>query len=47
MRVLGGPAIGDIRSRLLRISPSQQSVRALLQHRLPAHSELAKMEWCI
>ena len=50
VRVLGGPAVGDIRSRCLRLSSDKtkesRSVNALLGHRLSAHSaEEAKQEW--
>ncbi|KAH8799563.1 hypothetical protein DL96DRAFT_1564550 [Flagelloscypha sp. PMI_526] len=43
IRVLGGPSVGDIRSRLIRLIPSassspspQEAIKALLAHRLPA-----------
>ena len=40
VRVLGGPAVGDIRSRCLRLSdvssPEVAAVKTLLQHRLPS-----------
>ncbi|KAH7926200.1 UPF0052-domain-containing protein [Leucogyrophana mollusca] len=53
IRVLGGPSIGDIRSRLVRLIPAAppgsplDAVRALLSYRLPAHvSERdARAEW--
>ncbi len=39
VRVLGGPAIGDIRSRLIRLasetSGEQRAIKALLEYRLP------------
>ncbi|GAA5986035.1 hypothetical protein JCM10908_006379 [Rhodotorula pacifica] len=54
-RVLGGPALGDIRSRLIRLIPSSPSgspldcIRRLLEYRLPggaATSHVAvKQEW--
>jgi hypothetical protein len=49
-RVLGGPAVGDIRSRCLRLADDQtdeaRAVKALLGHRLSPHDpEAAKMEW--
>jgi hypothetical protein len=49
-RVLGGPAVGDIRSRCLRLADDQtdeaRAVKALLGHRLsPQDPEAAKMEW--
>lgn len=50
VRVLGGPAVGDIRSRCLRLADDQdaeaRAVRLLLGHRLPSDCELsAKQEW--
>ncbi|KAL4244481.1 CofD-like domain superfamily protein [Abortiporus biennis] len=53
IRVIGGPSIGDIRSRLVRLIPSAppgsplDSIRNLLAYRLPAHcSERdAREEW--
>ena len=49
IRVLRGPAIGDIRNRLLRLadsaSPEAQAVRSVLQHRLPNNALSAKHEW--
>ncbi|XP_010052209.3 uncharacterized protein YNL011C isoform X2 [Eucalyptus grandis] len=49
VRVLGGPAVGDIRSRCLRLSNESTlealSVRRLLGHRLPHDPKLAKSEW--
>jgi len=45
IRVLGGPAIGDIRSRLVRLSDDSttesKSVLKLLQHRLPVQAALS------
>ena len=51
VRVLGGPAVGDIRSRCLRLADDAtheaRAVKALLGHRLSPHdAEAAKMEWC-
>ncbi|KAF3948484.1 hypothetical protein CMV_013567 [Castanea mollissima] len=50
VRVLGGPAVGDIRSRCLRLSDQSSAealaVRRLLGHRLPLDAPLAKSEWC-
>lgn len=47
--VLGGPAVGDIRSRCLRLADKSSSeavaVRRLLGHRLPLDSRQAKSEW--
>ncbi|XP_055961161.1 uncharacterized protein YNL011C isoform X3 [Mercurialis annua] len=49
VRVLGGPAVGDIRSRCLRLSDESTSealaVRNLLGYRLPLDAPLAKLEW--
>lgn len=50
VRVLGGPAVGDIRSRCLRLSDDStdegQAVKALLGHRLhPSNATEAKHEW--
>eukprot|EP00898_Chlorokybus_atmophyticus_P005208 jgi/Chlat1/5689/Chrsp38S05522 len=53
VRVLGGPAVGDIRSRCLRLSASDTeeaiAVKRLLGYRLhPSDENRAKMEWfCI
>ncbi|XP_042942189.1 uncharacterized protein YNL011C isoform X2 [Carya illinoinensis] len=50
VRVLGGPAVGDIRSRCLRLSDQSTAealaVRRLLGHRLPVDAQQAKSE-CI
>ncbi|XP_027932261.1 uncharacterized protein YNL011C isoform X2 [Vigna unguiculata] len=49
VRVLGGPAVGDIRSRCLRLSDQSTvealAVRNLLGHRLPLDPLQAKSEW--
>ncbi|CAG9463252.1 unnamed protein product [Pedinophyceae sp. YPF-701] len=50
VRVLGGPAVGDIRSRCLRLADESdeesRAVKALLAHRLPSSSPAAaKEEW--
>ncbi|EDQ91897.1 uncharacterized protein MONBRDRAFT_1225, partial [Monosiga brevicollis MX1] len=49
LRILGGPAIGDIRSRLLRLAredtPEQRAVLSLLQHRLPHVTAEAREQW--
>ncbi|KAL2620871.1 hypothetical protein R1flu_001076 [Riccia fluitans] len=49
VRVLGGPAVGDIRSRCLRLSDESTSeamaVKRLLGHRLPMNEQDAKAEW--
>ncbi|KAG6477494.1 uncharacterized protein LOC122024158 [Zingiber officinale] len=49
VRVLGGPAVGDIRSRCLRLSDESTAealaVRRLLGHRLSRDASEAKLEW--
>ncbi|KAA1475415.1 hypothetical protein DENSPDRAFT_783342, partial [Dentipellis sp. KUC8613] len=53
IRVLGGPSIGDIRSRLVRLIPPAppgsplDGLRTLLAHRLPASvsEQSARDEW--
>eukprot|EP00268_Persea_americana_P007678 TRINITY_DN1291_c0_g1_i20.p1 TRINITY_DN1291_c0_g1~~TRINITY_DN1291_c0_g1_i20.p1 ORF type:complete len:246 (+),score=47.72 TRINITY_DN1291_c0_g1_i20:427-1164(+) len=49
VRVLGGPAVGDIRSRCLRLSDESTAealaVKRLLGHRLPIDALQAKSEW--
>lgn len=46
IRVIGGPAIGDIRSRLARLIPeSQEELRKLLSFRLSEDPTKAKVEW--
>eukprot|EP00756_Hemistasia_phaeocysticola_P053448 Hpha_TRINITY_DN2907_c0_g1::TRINITY_DN2907_c0_g1_i1::g.19581::m.19581 len=49
VRVLGGPAVGDIRSRCLRLSdistPEARAVKSLLQHRLPRDPDSAREAW--
>ncbi|ODV89890.1 hypothetical protein CANCADRAFT_18068, partial [Tortispora caseinolytica NRRL Y-17796] len=46
LRVIGGPGIGDIRSRLTRLIPdSAAEIRALMSYRLPDDPHLAKLEW--
>ncbi|XP_073297388.1 uncharacterized protein YNL011C isoform X1 [Primulina huaijiensis] len=49
VRVLGGPAVGDIRSRCLRLSDQSTSealaVRTLLGYRLPIDARSSKYEW--
>ncbi|CCC71251.1 hypothetical protein NCAS_0G03640 [Naumovozyma castellii] len=44
LRVVGGPAIGDIRSRIVRLMRDPQLVE-LFAHRLPDDKVKAKMEW--
>ena len=45
----GGPAVGDIRSRCLRLSDESTlealAVRTLLGYRLPHDARTAKSEW--
>lgn len=47
--IAGGPAVGDIRSRCLRLSDESTSealaVRRLLGHRLSRDASEAKLEW--
>lgn len=46
IRVIGGPAIGDIRSRLTRLIPSkQEELRKLLSFRLSSDAREAKTQW--
>lgn len=46
IRIIGGPAIGDIRSRLTRLIPeSQEALRSLLSFRLLGDPRTAKVEW--
>jgi len=49
VRVLGGPAVGDIRSRCLRLSSEScaeaLAVKRLLGHRLSSEDSIAKSEW--
>ncbi|KAL5606829.1 hypothetical protein BROUX41_003206 [Berkeleyomyces rouxiae] len=50
IRVFGGPGIGDVRSRLVRLIPDNGSVensalKALFNHRLVADSAAAAREW--
>ncbi|KAF2138812.1 uncharacterized protein K452DRAFT_300878 [Aplosporella prunicola CBS 121167] len=51
IRVFGGPGIGDLRSRLVRLIPDDETdperaaVKALFNHRLPADAEVARHEW--
>lgn len=53
LRVLGGCAIGDIRSRLVRLIPDEtavagvRGVKQLLAHRLPPAAGAAKHEWSL
>lgn len=46
IRVIGGPAIGDIRSRLTRLIPdNNQGLKKLLSFRLSSNPKLAKSQW--
>ncbi|KAI9837287.1 MAG: hypothetical protein M1819_000361 [Sarea resinae] len=52
IRVFGGPGIGDLRSRLIRLIPEdddptseRNAIKAIFNHRLPASSDLARLEW--
>ncbi|CCH46586.1 hypothetical protein BN7_6179 [Wickerhamomyces ciferrii] len=45
LRVLGGPAIGDLRSRITRLIPDGGGFKELLSYRLSEDSEEAKHEW--
>lgn len=46
LRVLGGPAIGDIRSRITRLIPDE-GFKTLLSHRLSEDPQEAKDEWTL
>ncbi|RKP31784.1 UPF0052-domain-containing protein [Metschnikowia bicuspidata] len=46
IRVIGGPAVGDIRSRLTRLIPDHQaSLRKLLSFRLDTEPDAARRQW--
>jgi hypothetical protein len=49
LHFLGGPAVGDIRSRCLRLSSEScaeaLAVKRLLGHRLSSEDSVAKSEW--
>ncbi|KAK4191460.1 putative gluconeogenesis factor [Podospora australis] len=50
IRFVGGPSVGDIRSRLVRLIPNNQSdemtaLRTLFEYRLPADKEEARTKW--
>ncbi|TKX22035.1 hypothetical protein C1H76_5668 [Elsinoe australis] len=52
IRVLGGPGIGDLRSRLVRLIPDSDdpgseahAIKALFNHRLPEDCGAARQEW--
>lgn len=44
IRVLGGPAIGDARSRIVRLIPRSSPLRELMAHRLAPHDEKTALE---
>ncbi|OAA56435.1 UPF0052 domain protein [Cordyceps fumosorosea ARSEF 2679] len=50
IRVFGGPGIGDVRSRLVRLipddgSPETTAIKHLFNHRLPRDAAAARSEW--
>ncbi|KAF1732257.1 uncharacterized protein CRV24_008451 [Beauveria bassiana] len=50
IRVFGGPGIGDVRSRLVRLipddgSPETTAIKHLFNHRLPKIAAAARSEW--
>ncbi|CAI6340994.1 unnamed protein product [Periconia digitata] len=53
IRVFGGPGIGDVRSRLVRLIPDdpehedseKAAIKIFFNHRLPKDQRLAKLEW--
>ncbi|RDA82590.1 hypothetical protein CP532_0912 [Ophiocordyceps camponoti-leonardi (nom. inval.)] len=50
IRVFGGPGIGDVRSRLVRLIPEsgdaeKLAIKHLFNHRLPAAADDARSEW--
>ncbi|EKD19926.1 uncharacterized protein L3040_002393 [Drepanopeziza brunnea f. sp. 'multigermtubi'] len=51
IRVFGGPGIGDVRSRLVRLipedpsSPETTAIKTLFNHRLSPDPSLARVEW--
>ncbi|RAK99477.1 gluconeogenesis factor YvcK family protein [Aspergillus ibericus CBS 121593] len=51
IRIFGGPGIGDVRSRLVRLIPDsppnseRAAIKALFNHRLPADATRAHAEW--
>ncbi|KAL4891290.1 hypothetical protein BDV59DRAFT_72590 [Aspergillus ambiguus] len=51
IRIFGGPGIGDVRSRLVRLIPDSSpgseraAIKALFNHRLPADASAAHAEW--
>lgn len=49
IRVFGGPGIGDVRSRLVRLIPDEHTeaaaIKLLFNHRLPKEYNVARLEW--
>ncbi|KNG85268.1 hypothetical protein ANOM_007181 [Aspergillus nomiae NRRL 13137] len=51
IRIFGGPGIGDVRSRLVRLIPDSPpnsergAIKTLFNHRLSAHAATAHAEW--
>ncbi|EON69927.1 hypothetical protein W97_09192 [Coniosporium apollinis CBS 100218] len=53
IRVFGGPGIGDVRSRLVRLIPDDEAntdtekgaIKAFFNYRLPNDAEKARLEW--
>ncbi|KAJ5889049.1 hypothetical protein N7495_009090 [Penicillium taxi] len=51
IRIFGGPGIGDVRSRLVRlipdlpVNPERMAIKALFNHRLAAEGPAASLEW--
>lgn len=48
IRVLGGPSIGDLRSRLIRLIPDHDPMKQLLAYRLPSDAtspQAVRAEW--
>src|SRR5579871_852765 len=51
IRVFGGPGIGDVRSRLVRLIPSNEqdpentAIKMFFNYRLPMDSDAARHEW--
>ncbi|KAI9753099.1 MAG: hypothetical protein M1815_000126 [Lichina confinis] len=50
-RFVGGPSVGDLRSRLVRLIPSapeapeKTALKTLFNHRLPSSPQAARLEW--
>ncbi|KAJ5925278.1 hypothetical protein N7454_007917 [Penicillium verhagenii] len=51
IRIFGGPGIGDVRSRLVRlipdlpVNPERMAIKTLFNYRLPAEAAAASLEW--